>query len=1042
MNLKMKKTLILFLLGCLSFPVFAQSVSTQGKEFWLSFMHNGYYDRDNKLGVTLQVIISAKRDCSGTIANSLAQWSQSFSVEANGVTTITIPTEVGYHDGNNYEITSGKGIHILADDTISVYCANIADYSFDASFVLPIDGLGDSYIIQCAQQSSLSSPGLNNYKVQNQTSAFLIVATEDNTVVNITPAADLLGGTHPAGSTFSVTLNAGQTYHVRSVRTGEERDLSGTRVTADDCKKIAVFNGNTLTRLPVNLSGTAGFEHVFEQAMPVRSWGRKFVVTQSLTRSRDIVKIVSAANGNEISRNGTVIATLNACETCEFFLNATEASCFLETSKASAVYLYNTSASDDRANGDPSMVWIAPVEQRIDEMTFTTFSGNSGLTQIDNHYVNIIVGTEDADKVYLDGSLVPASEFSHVNGNAEYSYARKPITHRSHHLACANGFNAHVYGFGDARGYAYLVGSNAIDLSTTLIINDLVVSTNDVFQYCIEEEVVFSAEVNYQDYELVWDFGDGTTSTDNPAHHVYYEKHVYPASLVVTTDESGCVASASDTTLFFVDVTQQYLVEHDETCMGAYYTGFGFENILIFNDTILCRTQPNPDNPRCTDSLLVYVTAWPTYTIPLFDNRCWTGTPGVYNQYGFDFSYDRPDTTYVKRRELETVNGCDSIVILTLVVGDFDLHEPDVRYVCYEDTPSFTWDVNGETYSVEGHYADTLPDGDCYTIYSLDLHFMQIPETIVTDTTVCGSYTWPANGTTYTETTNDTYSVPLSPFPCEQTYELHLTVNDASDPHPLYFSEECDSVSWQFGWNGETYTFFNDTIVTLTIPTTQGCDSIVSLTIHDMKHTPTPRIAYADDSFYQDGDTIGVVTNTEFFSFQYDFFVEDTLGHIGDWDSCVWQISKASWTIEPFTEEDEPDKRYCKVNVAERDELPVELSCTIYNSHCLPDSVLIRRIYLKSSFFGLDEQDDAVPGFSVAPNPNSGQMTLRFENMAGKVNVKVYDMHGILIDCLDIYNNLKTNTLQYNFRNPSAGIYYFVATAKEGTLTRKVVVAP
>ena len=43
----------------------AQNTSTQGKEFWLSFMHNGFRDHTEGGWVINQVLISAKRDCSG-----------------------------------------------------------------------------------------------------------------------------------------------------------------------------------------------------------------------------------------------------------------------------------------------------------------------------------------------------------------------------------------------------------------------------------------------------------------------------------------------------------------------------------------------------------------------------------------------------------------------------------------------------------------------------------------------------------------------------------------------------------------------------------------------------------------------------------------------------------------------------------------------------------------------------------------------------------------------------------------------------------------
>ena len=227
---------------------------------------------------------------------------------------------------------------------------------------------------------------------------------------------------------------------------------------------------------------------------------------------------------------------------------------------------------------------------------------------------------------------------------------------------------------------------------------------------------------------------------------------------------------------------------------------------------------------------------------------------------------------------------------------------------------------------------------------------------------------------------------------------------------------------------------------TIKVPSPTGCDTIrhLDLTIH---HTPSPRIAYASDSYFEDGDTLAVITNTEFFALNYDFFVEDTPGHTNEWDTCIWRISKESWKINPFTKEDEPDRRYCKVHVAEHNDTPVELTCSIYDSHCLADS-LVQRFYLKSSFFGIDDQQADLARFSVVPNPNDGQMTLLFEQMAGKAYIKVYDMRGAKIDEFD--TDILTDDFRYTYhiRRPEAGIYYFVVTAQGRTLTQKVLITP
>ena len=177
--MRLFKTLLLVVVMCMVLPThtLAQNTSTQGKEFWLTFMHNGF--KEHPLGgwITNQVLISAKRDCSGTISNPKTGWSVQFNVNANSITTVDIPIEQGYHDRSNYSTVSKKAIHIVSTDTISAYCTNIAYVSFDASFVLPTESLGDDYIIQSFNQSRMFLEDVVNV---NQTSAFAIVATEDN----------------------------------------------------------------------------------------------------------------------------------------------------------------------------------------------------------------------------------------------------------------------------------------------------------------------------------------------------------------------------------------------------------------------------------------------------------------------------------------------------------------------------------------------------------------------------------------------------------------------------------------------------------------------------------------------------------------------------------------------------------------------------------------------------------------------------------------------------------------------------------------------
>ena len=104
---------------------FSQDISTQGTEFWVSFMGNGF--KTNGSGYVLtQLMISSKHDCTGTISNPQTGWSQNFNVRANNITSINIPGDQGYNETSSYETASNKGLQIVTTDIVSVYCTNIA----------------------------------------------------------------------------------------------------------------------------------------------------------------------------------------------------------------------------------------------------------------------------------------------------------------------------------------------------------------------------------------------------------------------------------------------------------------------------------------------------------------------------------------------------------------------------------------------------------------------------------------------------------------------------------------------------------------------------------------------------------------------------------------------------------------------------------------------------------------------------------------------------------------------------------------------------
>ena len=576
--MKKRVALSLFLLFT-GVSLLAQN-STQGTEFWFSFMENGYKYNGGSW-VENNVMISAKHACSGTISKPDGSLSPiPFSVGANGITYINIPEAYAYNE-NNSEQVSNKSLVLRATDTVSVFISNIASYSFDASFVLPVESLGSEYIIQCFDQETTSMGSSLNDNIL--TSAFLIVAVEDSTLVDITPSVGTEHDLAFPGETATVALNAGETFFVRSKYLGYWRDLSGTIVMAHDNKKVAVFNGNTTTCIPVDVGN--GRDHIFEQALPVDSWGQQFAVTTSQGRARDFVKITSAGDDNMVKRNGEEIAVLDRGESFVFDLDASNGSCFIETTMPSVVYLYNTTGEEPfepygSKNGDPSMAWIPPVEQRIDEITFCTFNSDYEFASISSHYVNIVVESDDVGQVYLDGALIAANDFQPVRGTSDYSFVRKNISHGTHHLSCESGLIAHVYGFGQARGYAYCVGANVISLKQKLFVNGVWSEFyHNGLYMCNDESADMAVETNYHINGVSWDYGDGQTDVGIEVTHQYASAGDYVASAYINGTNEFTTETVYDTLSVAIHVGEpaHYDEIHDGVCDVDVFDFYGVE---------------------------------------------------------------------------------------------------------------------------------------------------------------------------------------------------------------------------------------------------------------------------------------------------------------------------------------------------------------------------------------------------------------------------------------------------------------------------------
>lgn len=610
----MKKQLKLLLLAALligyALPLWAQA-STEGKEFWVALnmtTGTGGTDHSPFICITTQhpggtyTITNPADPTFKTITGPIPPTGY-IKINANmnpGANEIDL--NKWYPVGQTAQAISNQtrnmGLKVTTTVESSVFVGNRLPQSFDAANILPITALQTDYITQ-------DYPGYDHEDKGGGYPVTTILATENNTQVKINPASAVLNSTGTA--TITKTLNAGQVLYI----TGDNRaTLSGTTITSD--KKIAVFTGVNNTDVPGPVSAR---DHLYEQNMPVDYWGTHFVVTRSMRKDANRIRVTASNNGTDISVDGNYLTTINAGETYEFELCSatmrseegyTKADAehrgteryftgyahYLETSCPCAVFSYDvsenyyikkngTSERDESAHGDPAMVWISPLEQQLRKVTF----GVMNTDQTPTHYVNIITPTNgaaslevreiamSAGKVVYGNNLVQAGDVQPVPGNPTYSYARIKLVEDAesvYTITSGVGFIAHVYGSGNKESYAYSCGSAAVQQGVKVNGVTFTNGFRSEDKFCLEDIFNFDAKVGTDEITRVdWNFGDGTSEYfGSPQTSHQYSA---PGWYDVTADLYG----------------HQVCTDEDEVNLGS----VSFSFLIVVADTVLVDPQ-------------------------------------------------------------------------------------------------------------------------------------------------------------------------------------------------------------------------------------------------------------------------------------------------------------------------------------------------------------------------------------------------------------------------------------------------------------------
>lgn len=424
--------------------VFAQTQSSAGSEFWMGFMHNNLPSSGD-----LKLIISSEEGASGLVSIDGVNWSQSFAVNG-GSTEVIIPASLA--EISAAQVVGDLGVHIESDQPVSITAMNYESSTADATRIWPVEWLGTDYIVASyAGQDS-------------QESEFLIVASEDNTEIEILPSVTTNAG-NLAGQMFTVSLMRGQTYLVKAAGTG---DLSGSRVRATQasggCRPFAVFSGAVCAFVPSGCSGAC--DHLWEQNFPLKYWGEEYYISPwifetdpdySIAQPLYTYRIYAASNNTTVSVDGVTTVNLDSGEFQEY-TSQSSAHCILAEGPVSIVqYMEGISCG---GNGDPSMCILIPADQRSEEVYVTSPESGS----LAGHYLNIVTDVYSLGEVSLDGNVISPSLFQSFPGCNEMIWCGLSIASGNHILHSPGGLSAVLYGHGEinsgvAESYAFSPGA-------------------------------------------------------------------------------------------------------------------------------------------------------------------------------------------------------------------------------------------------------------------------------------------------------------------------------------------------------------------------------------------------------------------------------------------------------------------------------------------------------------------------------------------------------------------------------------------------------
>ena len=375
----------------------------------------------------------------------------------------------------------------------------------------------------------------------------------------------------------------------------------------------------------------------------------------------------------------------------------------------------------------------------------------------------------------------------------------------------------------------------------------------------------------------------------------------------------------------------------------------------------------------------------------------------TYTENGFNVS---EAGTYTQN--LQTVNGCDSIINLTLTVNPVAT-TPLSATICSNET----YDFHGRDLTQAGTYRDTLQTiNGCDSIVTLNLTVNPIENTTLS-ASICEGTSYTENG--FNESEAGTYTQNLQTINgCDSIVTLNLTVN--STLVSSIDAEICEGKT--YSENGfeqsEAGTY------TQTLQTSNGCDSIVTLNLSIKSNSTTIFTAtvcegtvYTENGFNE--SETGIYTRTMEGANGCDSTITLDLTINPSYQIGVLAIINRGETYTNFG-----------FNASEAGTYTQHLQTV---DGC--DSTIILTLVVMMS---LDDATVDENAFMFYPNPAKGFVILEFETLHESERVQIFDMRGRMVKIAEAGAGKKQ--MRIDISNLSKGTYII----RFGNAAKKLIV--